>query len=81
MNERLKEIAQQADLDWHKHWNDDESNRLELFAELIIKDYRQEWVGLTTDELKEINDRFKLRGPNIPVAFRTVESKLKQKNT
>jgi hypothetical protein len=28
-------MAREADLDWHKHWNDDESNRLERFANLI----------------------------------------------
>ena len=40
-----------------------------------------EWQGLTTDELKEIKDRFKLTGLNIAVAFRTAEAKLKAKNT
>ena len=40
-----------------------------------------EWQGLTTDELKEIKDRFKLTGLNIAVAFRTAEAKLKEKNT
>ena len=37
MNERIRLLAKQADLDWHKHWNDDESNRLEKFAELIVE--------------------------------------------
>lgn len=40
-----------------------------------------EWQGLTTDELKEIKDRFRLTGLNIAVAFRTAEAKLKEKNT
>ena len=38
MNERIRELAKDSDLDWHKHWNDDESNRLQKFAELIIKE-------------------------------------------
>jgi hypothetical protein len=29
------EMAREADIDWHRHWNDDESNRLERFAELV----------------------------------------------
>ena len=40
-----------------------------------------QWQGLTTDELKEIKDRFRLTGLNIAVAFRTIEAKLKEKNT
>ncbi len=28
-------MAREADIDWHKHWNDDESNRLEVFAALV----------------------------------------------
>ena len=42
---------------------------------------RPQWQGLTTDELKEIKDRFRLTGLNIAVAFRTIEAKLKEKNT
>ena len=38
MNERIRELAKESDLDWHKHWNDDESNRLEKFAELIVRE-------------------------------------------
>jgi hypothetical protein len=38
MNERIKELARQAALDWHKFWNDDESNRMEKFAELIVRE-------------------------------------------
>ena len=87
MNERIKQLAEQAGLEF-----DDDlvlesepiyyttQTDLEKFAELIIQEYKQEWVGLTTDELKEINDRFNLKGLNIPVAFRTVESALRDKN-
>ena len=42
---------------------------------------KPQWQGLTTDELKEIKDRFRLTGLNIAVAFRTAEAKLKEKNT
>ena len=38
MNELIRELAKESDLDWHRHWNDDESNRLEKFAELIVKE-------------------------------------------
>ena len=38
MNERIRELAKESDLDWHKHWNDDESNRVEKFAELIVRE-------------------------------------------
>jgi hypothetical protein len=38
MNERIRELSKDADLDWHKHWNDDETNRLEKFAELIVRE-------------------------------------------
>ena len=38
MNKRIRELAKDSDLDWHKHWNDDESNRLQKFAELIVKE-------------------------------------------
>jgi hypothetical protein len=38
MNERIRELSKDADLDWHKHWNDDETNRLQQFAELIVRE-------------------------------------------
>jgi hypothetical protein len=28
-------MAREAGIDWHRHWNDDESNRLERFAALV----------------------------------------------
>ncbi len=40
----------------------------------------KQWVGLTTGEMKEIADRYHLKPPNIPVAFRAIEAKLKEKN-
>ena len=35
INGRIRDLAKDCDLDWHRHWNDDNSNRLEKFAELI----------------------------------------------
>jgi hypothetical protein len=35
-------LAREADIDWHKHWNDDESNRLEVFANRIEKEIKRE---------------------------------------
>jgi hypothetical protein len=40
----------------------------------------KQWVGLTTGEMKEIADRYHLKPPNIPVAFRAIEAKLREKN-
>ncbi len=33
--EDMIRMAREADIDWHRHWNDDESNRLERFAALV----------------------------------------------
>ena len=38
MKDVIREFAKDSDLDWHRHWNEDESNRLERFADLIIKE-------------------------------------------
>ena len=40
----------------------------------------REWLSLTTEEMKEIADRYHLKPPNVPVAFRAIEAKLKEKN-
>jgi len=37
MNEKIREIAKDADLDWHKFW-DGEENRLEKFTERIVRE-------------------------------------------
>ena len=42
---------------------------------------QRQWVGLTTDEMKQVADRYHLKPPNVPVAFRVIEAKLKEKNT
>lgn len=36
MSDLIREFAKDADLDWHRHWND-ETNTLENFANLIIE--------------------------------------------
>ncbi len=41
---------------------------------------QRQWVGLTTDEMKEVADRYHLKPPNVPVAFRAIEAKLREKN-
>ena len=41
------DMAREVGIDWHKHWNDDESNRLEQFAELVRADER----NATLDEI------------------------------
>lgn len=38
MKSIVREFARDADLDWHRHWYDSESNRLEIFADMIIKE-------------------------------------------
>jgi hypothetical protein len=43
--------------------------------------HMRQWVGLTTDEMKEVADRYHLKPPNVPVAFRAIEAKLKEKNS
>ena len=35
------EMAREVGIDWHRHWNDDESNRLEQFAALVRADERE----------------------------------------
>ena len=43
-------MAREADIDWHKNWNDDGSNRLEhlaaLIAAIVRAAERKEWPNL-----------------------------------
>ena len=39
--EDIIRMAREADLDWHKHWDDDESNRLERFAAIVAAAERE----------------------------------------
>jgi hypothetical protein len=41
MTDDIIRMAREADIDWHKHWNDDESNRLEVFAALVAAAERE----------------------------------------
>ena len=44
MNEQIRELAKDADIDWHRYWNDDGSNRLQIFAELIVRNCIDEMI-------------------------------------
>jgi len=43
-------MAREADIDWHKHWDDNESNRLEHFARLTEKHLRFDGIHTCNDE-------------------------------
>ena len=47
--EDIIRMAREADIDWHRHWNDDESNRLEAFAALVAA-AENEACAVTADE-------------------------------
>jgi hypothetical protein len=47
---------------------------------LYVASPQRPWVGLTTDEMKAVADRYHLKPPNIPAAFRAIEAKLKERN-
>jgi hypothetical protein len=44
--EDIIRMAREADIDWHRHWNDDESNRLKAFAALVAAAEREECAKL-----------------------------------
>ena len=71
MNERIKELAEQAG--FMVGYNADA--QLERFAELVRQD-EHEWVGLTELEVKHYNNR--LSGSNVA---QEIESKLRERNT
>ena len=87
MNERIKELAEQADIVFG-HYNNNEvicsAIDINKFAELIIKDQQREWVGLTKEERDSITDE--VIGWNSCVGWEyeyacAIEAKLKEKNT
>jgi hypothetical protein len=41
MNQELIDMARQADIDHHRLWNDDGTNRLEAFAALVAAAERE----------------------------------------
>ena len=55
-------------------------NAIKVMCSDVLELIGKQWVGLTTDEMKEIADRYHLKPPNIPVAFRAIEQALKEKN-
>lgn len=61
-------MAREADIDWHKHWNDDESNRLEVFAALVAVAEREAVCRIVTglcisdNNAEEINRAIRARG-------------------
>jgi hypothetical protein len=52
--EQIIEWSREADIDWHKHWNDDESNRLEAFAKLVAAHEREAAIDAVLQVLKEL---------------------------
>jgi hypothetical protein len=48
--EEIIKLAREADIDWHKHWNDDESNRLEVFAALIAAAEREDILRMSESQ-------------------------------
>ena len=54
------EMAREAGFDWHRHWNDDGTNRLERFAELVRADERERIKKANAPEIEKINAHIKL---------------------
>jgi MoaA/NifB/PqqE/SkfB family radical SAM enzyme len=53
--EDIIRMAREAGIDWHRHWNDDESNRLEAFAELVRADGRERLLQ-AVEEMRPVQD-------------------------
>jgi hypothetical protein len=51
----IKELADQAGLDWHRGWtlDDNEPNRFAVFAELVAAHKREECAKMVDHILKE----------------------------
>ena len=56
--EQIIRMAREADIDWHKHW-DDEENRLERFAALVAAAERDQIIALNAPEIERINEYIK----------------------
>ena len=78
MNERFRELAEQADIVFG-HYNNNEvicsAIDINKFAELIIKDQQRTWVGLT---LQEASDCWTTSATK---TWHNFEAALKDKNT
>lgn len=61
MNERIRELAKDADIDWHRYWNDDGSNRLQNKP-----GHRGQGGNVNHDELIERLEEAEVREPQRP---------------
>ena len=71
MNQELMDMARQADIDHHRLWNDDGTNRLEAFADLVAAAEREAcaelcdyvYDNIVTDEhIKDMAFKIRARG-------------------
>jgi hypothetical protein len=62
--EQIIEWSLEADIDWHKHWNDDESNRLEAFAKLVAVHERKAIAAMVKPLDESLADEILARGNN-----------------
>ena len=53
----IMKLAREADLDWHKHWDDDESNRLERFAVIVSAAKEQELLANIRHHIVQAEER------------------------
>jgi len=58
MNHEIIEMARQADIDHHRLWNDDGTNRLQDFAKLVAAKKRND----TLEEVAQEFDKMKVFG-------------------
>jgi hypothetical protein len=49
-------MAREADIDWHRHWNDDESNRLKAFAALVAAAENEACAKVCEDSVEYAGD-------------------------
>jgi hypothetical protein len=49
-------MAREADIDWHRHWNDDELNRLEAFAALVAAAENEACAKVCEDSVEYAGD-------------------------
>lgn len=58
--EEIIEMARQADIDHHRLWNDDGTNRLEGFAELVVAREREIIIAKNLPEIERCNAHIKM---------------------
>lgn len=57
-DDEILDEARAAGIDWHKHWNDDGTNRLEIFARAVRAKFGNQPAGavpLTDEQIDEIH--------------------------